>query len=261
MTATGARDAKPKRKRGQVYEDADYAYDEPQSEGVSVGGLFAAAIAACFNAVVGLLRWCWRTFMRSVGFVWRISSGVLMWMLRLSGRILVWAWHQSAWAIKLPFRFTMWTLRGLVRWYHGAPVDPDAPPLKQLHALVRRYYRRRTRFIAHSFGFTLVNGLLWLPWFVQSRQGYYFSPASDYLFFTGFWLFLLAFHFVRMKMGEGEDAALRAVIEQHGYTSGYEEVSYESSRYSRLATDEGDVDADETWEREQVQYEEKPKRR
>jgi|GEM_PF-4310750 len=249
-------DAKPKRKRGEVYDDSGY-----DDIGVvrEADGLLWKMWSGIFFAIAGLIGWCWRTFMRFTGFVWRITSGVFMWALRLSGRILAWAWDKSIWAIKLPFRLSGWLLRGLLRWYHGAPVDADAPPLTQLHGLVRRFYRRRSRFIAHGFGFAMVNGLLWLQYVNQARYSYY-SDTSGVVFFTGLWLFFLAFHFMRMKMGEGEDSALRAVIEQHGYTSGYEEVSYESSRHSRLAADDTDEDSHQ-WEREQYQYEEKPKRR
>jgi hypothetical protein len=190
------------------------------------------------------------------------------WVFRSSWRVTKWAsgqaWRGVVWTAKAPFNFLGWLFGTNIPEYLSERE-------KAAYRRIKRYYRRRNRFIAHSFMY----GVGWVVVLAQffsllrrgAETGWDMLPAIGSTFaFIGVWTLLMAFHYVRIRMGEAEDAALAQVLEEDAvsiylprkrsglaYHEPYDEPEvYEANPYRHL-TDDGEF-ADEApyYDEEQV---------
>lgn len=147
---------------------------------------------------------------------WKIISGIVSWVWNSAGRILNFtlrqAWSAVKWAAALPFRAARFVYYTLVGW----PISTGDPWLDEVKTIIRRRFQRRRFFTTHIFVFVAGIAALWISWFDHVNNPFWSGPTfpSGEIIFTIFWLMLLAYNFVRLKLGEAEDQALSDAIEQ-----------------------------------------------
>lgn len=179
----------------------------------------------------------WRFLKSTVSFGWRATLGMVVWVWRQTARA-------TKWAILAPWRLA----KQLWRWLNGAPIHTGDPRLDALTAIIRRHYRRRHYFVTHLFTFAIVNIAIWLDYYADSVW-YSGEIFSNRLTFTFIWSCLLVFHFVRLRLGEAEDRALQAVLEDNRVSRDKPKrhIAYEENEtyipYPRLAlSDDAELD-------------------
>lgn len=166
---------------------------------------YPAIITMIGRKVGAIFIFGWRAAIGLVAWIWRLTWQFTNWVLRQITRVGIW------------FMLTPWRLvKQLWSWFSGTPIVTGDTRLDALTNLIRRYYRRRNRFITHLFIFSAVNIGLWLDKYIDKYRWWYDNEAiRNNVWFTIIWFCLLAFHFIRLRLGDAEDNALRAVLEKN----------------------------------------------
>lgn len=190
-----------------VTHDDYYGYEKPKRAPRSVGRRLLDGISA-------VLRWSGRALWVVVRGLWRGFAAVLGW-----------TWAATVWTARLPFR--------LLGWFFGLfqlrPLDFQNDYYGAMERLIRRRFRRRRWLVTHLFiggGFSAVLLVDTLILIMRS-----FSPSFFYtqrLSFIMIWMGIFLFHYVRVRMADAEDDAIRAMAEA-------------APPHPRLATDEADA--------------------
>jgi len=221
---------KRKRKHSEIIEDEFYAGTPAKSW---IGSLFRLL-------VIAPVAWSWRLCMRLISGVWNTAMATVRWTLRSTWRVVTWssrtAWDATVWTVKLPFRALGWAWQAVF----GPPVRYSNPRYAEIHALIARRYRRRSRFITHLFAFIFLNLYFWID-FIYTDYRYYFDQqpfTSTPLLFTIMWGIVLLFHFIRTKQGVEEDHAIeRAIEREREWQARQPQDTFTDERYARLASD------------------------
>lgn len=174
-----------------------------------------------------LLRWLGRVLVFSFHYLVQVPLGWLWqatrWTLRQSGRVLLWAWRQcerglawtwraSLWLLLQPLRGFAWLWQRGVELIFGRIPEFETVREREIFLRIRRHFRRRNFFITHLIIFIVVNGSLMVEWL--NRDPLFRGPLSSRLGFMGMWAVVLLLHYIRLRMGEAEDAALEAALER-----------------------------------------------
>jgi hypothetical protein len=227
---------KRKRKHSEIIEDEFYA----RAEAAPATPWFARLFRLL---VIAPVAWTWRLCIRLISGVWNATKTATWWTLRSSWRIVTWsartAWDATVWTVKLPFRGLAWMWQAVF----GPPVRYSNPRYAEIHALIARRYRRRSRFITHLFAFIFFNLAIWIDYFYTDYT-YYFDPralTSTPLLFTIMWGVVLLFHFIRTKHGVEEDHTIeRAIEREREWEARQPQDTFIHERYARLV-DNGDA--------------------
>ena len=230
---------KRKRKREEIIDDSD---------GRSFGAMLGISAAFLWrNLIVKPIRWTWRQTARltrwALGTTWLVTA----WTARTTWRVTVWAvqhtWAATVWTVRAPFRALGWLYNTFVR---GIP-EPDDPFLA-IRWRIKRRFRRRQRFMTHLFAFVGVNFIAAADAMLNSFKYQYYTDRSllSYAVMMAFWVALLVFHFMRMRLADEEDRTMQAVLErQHDYQTpylvedDYAADAHMDERYTRLSAEDG----------------------
>jgi uncharacterized membrane protein len=227
---------KYKRKREELSEETLYRNGE---------STLTQILRFLWRLLTAPIVWSWRQSMRLLAATWRMIRSALAWTLRSTWKIITWtfrsAWDATVWTVKAPFRAVGWVWQLIF----GPPVRYSNPRYAEIHALIARRYRRRSRFITHLFAFILTNALFWIDLFYKENyysSDYPFSFRNNLLIFTALWVVVLLFHFIRMRHGVEEDHTIEQAIERERQWEAAQRNSYDDpyvgqDRYARLSAD------------------------
>ncbi|MCU0514276.1 MAG: hypothetical protein MUE40_17105 [Anaerolineae bacterium] len=159
-----------------------------------------------------LLRWLWQiVLVPARGAAWLIGG-----VVDAGGRVVSAAGHLAWRGVTGLLAAPFWLLRRLL-------VEPlpafDHPRQAAAYKLVRRYYRRRRRWLLHGVAYSgvLAVGLFQMAvlFHLGSTTGRrYDSPLLGTVAFIAIFTVLFAAHYVHMRLGCAEDEALYAVLER-----------------------------------------------
>lgn len=222
-------------------------------ESVANSGVSAARFAWYFGVMLPAKGAWWLTKNSALGTWWltkNLASG--SWQATRAAFSYGWlatqatafyAWQGTVWMVTAPFR--------LLRWLFIEPLPEfDNPRQAQAYKLVRRYYRRRRWLMTHAFIYAGIMsvGLIQFFWLLrrQVEIGQSLSSALGSTFaFMMFFTVLMAFHFMRVRMGNAEDEALADVLDRdYGRSARKPHLPDEYEYHGRLDDDYAD-DADE----------------
>jgi hypothetical protein len=194
-----------------------------------------------FWAVLGVgTLFLWRSLIyKPARWMWRHGLRLTRWTLRSSWRVTVWAlqktWAATKWTVLAPFRLLRWLYNMFIR---GIP-EPDDPFLA-IRWRIKRRFRRRQRFMTHLFAFLGVNFIAAADWLLNSFKYHSYTGRSllAYGVMMAFWVAVILFHFMRMRLADEEDRTIQAELErQRDYQMPYlvEDEYTLNERYTRLA--------------------------
>jgi hypothetical protein len=167
------------------------------------------ALVFSFHYLVRVpLRWSWQ----ATRWTLRQCGRVLAWAGRWTGRALAWTWRTSLLLLLQPLRGLGWLWQCGIELIFGRIPEFDTVREREIFLRIRRRFRRRNHFITHLIVFIVVSGSLWVEWL--NRDLMFRGPLSARLGFIGMWAVVLLLHYIRLRMGEAEDAALEAALER-----------------------------------------------
>ncbi len=173
-----------------------------------------------------------------LGALWLLT----LWTARAAWRTTVWTVHQTwaltKWTALAPFR----AVRGLYNTFVRGIPEPD-DPFQAIRWRIKRRFRRRQRFLTHLFAFLGVNFIAVADALMNSfkYQAYTGRSLMGYGVIMTFWLVLIVFHFMRMRLADAEDHAMQSALERQ--TPYLVEDDY--ARYARLtASDDERIETD-----------------
>ena len=177
----------------------------------------------------------WRFSQRAISRVLHWTWLAVKWSAIGSWRAVVWltlfTWKGAGWALGLPGRM----LGGVVRWWRGPEPYFESERERDIYQRIRRQFRRRNRFLLHTFTYLALNSAFWIQWYNMSRGAY---PPSlwNYLALSVVTSLFLLFHFLQMRSAVAEENALETALNRERYYAD----QYDSLRYTRLS-DDGEI--------------------
>jgi hypothetical protein len=191
-----------------------------------------------------------RAVFRGIGALLRATLGAAWWLLSKGTKAL---WSGSVWLFKLPYHLLRYLITGRIPQFENSRQE-------EIFWRIKRQYRRKRFFAFHLMAYTTgilaCIGISISEYFrIQdimrnSSYAYYWDNFFQMLtamgFGLGIWTLILFFHFIFNRMGNEEDGAIGAALEQE-----YARSDYQIERYERLR--EPIID-------DEVDYQSKPKR-
>jgi hypothetical protein len=161
------------------------------------------------------------------------------WTAFSTWRATVWTaqrtWAVAKWTALAPIRALGWLYNTFIR-----PIPEPDEPFLAIRWRIKRRFRRRQRFMTHLFAFLGVNFVAGADWLLNSfkYQSYTGRSLLGYGVIMLFWVALLIFHFMRMRLADEEDRAMQTALEhQRDYQSPYLVEDEYDERYERLSDD------------------------
>jgi hypothetical protein len=183
-------------------------------------------------------------FLEVMGFIfsgsWKILSFILKGIWSVMSFFAKGIWSGLSWLFKLPYRLLRYIISGRVPRFENARQE-------EIFWRIKRQYRRKRFFALHLMfymaGFIAGLGIS-ISEYLRLAEQMLLYPEYNYWdnFYSmiismgaglGIWTLIILFHFIFNRMGNEEDKALGAALEQE-YTRS-DERSYE--RYERLHED------------------------
>jgi hypothetical protein len=137
------------------------------------------------------------------GFWWSVS-----WLFHGAIVLLGWLWQALLWTLRAPFRLLRWA----ADLFRLRPLDFQNDYYGAMERLIRRRYRRRRGLVTHTFIWAGAGAVLIIDWLLYT-SGWGRPALEPRLFALAAWAVLLGLHYIRIRISDAEDDAIRAMAE------------------------------------------------
>lgn len=168
----------------------------------------------------------WRGLKATAGFLWRLLGDMLFgiwyiiksiagWGWQAAGQTMGWLWRNGwqmlGWVWQLPFRASKW---GLSLFRIHVPAHLTAREA-EIYLQIKRYYRRRRRFMLHMFAYAvglLALGMRTSEVYQWGGSAYWRYELQEIVFLSVIWTMMFFYHYIWLRMQDSEAQALHHAL-------------------------------------------------